>query len=237
MTARYLFITIFSLLCYEENIAQYAKVLDKDGYVNVRKTANTNGDIIGKIKSDELVYIFNKGNEQGDWLIVDYKDESNNLLTGYIHKSRLKPINTYELIPSATDSENEATFILRDIRVNITTEKFDYKANEKYITTHQYPSYAVQKYKGQEMWGLDGTNPQSHYKSITINIETQQIDIPEKETENLFNPNIDMTACYLDDKTETLYITATNADGAGAYDVLFVIEKGKYKERRMYDAD
>ncbi|MDR6969627.1 hypothetical protein J2X31_003660 [Flavobacterium arsenatis] len=219
------------------SFSNFAKIEDKDGYVNIREEANTNSKIVGKIKSGEIVYIFNYGDELGNWLIIDYLENDENLLTGYIHKSRLKPINSYEHIPSVWHDENGAEFILRNIQIKIKTEKFDYEANKKYFSTFQYATYAVDKYKHQEIWGTDGTLPQTHYTSITANIDNQTIEIPEKEIENLFNTNNEYSECYFDKNTETLYIILMNSDGAGAYRVIFIIEKGKYKSRKIYNAN
>ncbi len=60
----------------------FAKIVDEDGYVNMRKGKENNAEIILQIQSDSIVKVLNK-NE--DWWLVSYKD-----LLGYVHKSRLK---------------------------------------------------------------------------------------------------------------------------------------------------
>lgn len=116
--------------------------------------------------------------------------------------------------------------------VEIRSEKFDYKKNKRYFSSTKYENYTVEdKFKGQQVWGTDGTIPISHYTSIKITIKGRNIQIPEKETENLFNINSEFAACYYDNLNDTLYITSVNGDGAGGYAVLFKIEKGIYKTR------
>lgn len=214
--------------------SNFAEIVDKDGYVNVRNEANSQSEIIGKINSGEIVYIFNIGDYDGNWLNIDFK-KGDSVLTGFIHKSRLKPISEYEYIPPVSKVENEAEFYYRNIKVIIKSEPFNYQANEKYFTEEQlHDDYVVQKYKGQEIWGTDGTIPRTHYTSITVRIGNQIIEIPKKEIENLFNVNNELASCYLNEKNETLYITLKNSDGAGSYEVLFIIEKEKYKGRKVY---
>ena len=217
-------------------LSKFAEIVDKDGFVNIRDDASGQSKIIGKINSGEIVYIFNVGNDNEDWLIVDHH-EKDSLLTGYVHTSRIKPVSDYEYIPSVTDGENGVEFHLRNIEVIIKSEAFNYQANKKYFAEEQLPDKSViQKYKGQEIWGTDGTIPRTHYTSITARIGNQTIEIPKKEIENLFNINNELAYCYLNEKTETLYISSSNSDGSGSYDVLFIIEKGKYKGRKMYYA-
>ena len=216
--------------------SKFAEIIDKDGFVNVRNGTSVQSEIVDKINSGEIVYIFNIGNDNEDWLIIDYH-KKDDFLTGYVHTSRIKPISDYEYIPSVTDGENGVEFYLRNIEVIIKSEAFNYQQNKKYFAEEQLSDKSViQKYKGQEVWGTDGTIPRTHYTSITARIGNLTIEIPEKEIENLFNVNNELAYCYFNEKTETLYITSSNSDGSGSYDVLFIIEKGKYKGRRMYYA-
>ncbi|WP_337085168.1 SH3 domain-containing protein [Elizabethkingia anophelis] len=230
-------LSIMSLLFYSTVMAQFAKIVDKDGYVNVRNDANNQSKIVGKIASGEVVYIFNHGDEFGNWLIVDYHTKNGDLLTGYVHNSRVKPLSSYETIPVAVEEKYKATFILKNIQVTIKTQKFDYEKNKNHFKTYQYPKYPFEIYKGQEVWGTDRTIPDTQYQSIQVAIDGKETTIPQKEIESLFNPNLELTECFYDNKTETLFIACTNADGAGAYQLLVVIQKGKYAGRHIYQAN
>lgn len=216
--------------------AQFVEIVDKDGYVNLRRESNVKSEIVGQIKSGEIAYIFN-GDDFEQWQIVDYAIDSDSLLTGYIHQSRLKLLSSYEQIPAILSGENEAEFTLRNIEIKVKTEAFDYDKNKHHIKTFQYAKYSIEKYKGQEIWGTDGTTPRTHYQSIIIKIDGKKIEIPEKERENLFNPNAESTTCYYDEKSKSLFITAMNSDGAGSYEVLFIIKNGKYLGRKIYLAN
>lgn len=209
-------------------MAQFAKVIDKDGYVNVRETADIKSKIVGKINSDEIVYVFEPDQANTNWLNVYYNGKT----AGYIYNSRVKLIESYEAVSPVTRNENKAVFKSGNIKVEIIAEKFNYKENKKYFSSSNYNGQVIgDQYKGQTIWGTDATIPQTHYQSITVQIGNKKVQIPDKEIENLFNPNNELTHCYYDRQNDILYISMLNSDGAGAYAALFIIEKGQYKKR------
>ncbi|SKC09152.1 hypothetical protein SAMN05660841_04176 [Sphingobacterium nematocida] len=225
----FILLSIFSSTCF----AQFAKIIDKDGYTNLREKASATSRIVGKINSEEIVYTFHD-DEFGNWRIADYRNEKNELITGYIHKSRLKEIASYEQIPSLLSNRASASFQMKDIQIDIESDDFDYAKHKKDFSISDYGTYSIlDRYKGQEMWGTDGTIPQTHYKSIIIQIRNKTIRIPERDIENLFNINNESVGCYYDYEKDCLYIVATNGDGAGGYVVLFKIEKGKYAGKKL----
>lgn len=207
---------LVSALSVQLSFAQFAKIVDKDGYVNVRENADANSKIIGKLNSDEIVYIFEPDNK--NWA---------NVSNGYIHNSRLKYIKSYESVPPTVRDANKAIFKSGNIKVNITSGKFNFKENEKDFTSTLDGDY----YKEQQVWGLDGTIPKTHYLSITAQIGNKTVQIPTKEIENLFQVDNKNTTCYYDRTNDILYISMLNSEGAGTYTGLFIIEKGEYKKR------
>lgn len=229
---KYLILLFFLTINYSV-YSQFAKIIDKDGYVNVREKPSIKGKVISKIKSNEIVFTFSDG-EFGNWVIVDYKDSKNKLITGYVHKSRIKYIHSYESIPAITYNKNEITFGLRNIFVEIKSDVFNYTKNKKYFSSTNYGDYTIlDKYKGQQIWGTDGTIPKNYYKSIKFSLNNKSIQIPKKEIENLFNVNNEYAKCYYNRKENILYITLMNSDGAGGYVAILEIEKGKYKDKKV----
>ncbi|MDR2238198.1 MAG: hypothetical protein LBE92_18900 [Chryseobacterium sp.] len=222
-----------AVLCFQWSLAQFAKVVDKDGYVNIRKSADANGDIAGKVSSDEIIYVYDRDDSSKNWLMTDYPAKNGDLLSGYIHQSRVRYIESYRPVPSVSINENKAVFSSKNIKVEIIAEPFPYKENKKYFSSSSREIQIKDLYKGKQAWGIDGTIPQTHYKSITIKIGNNTVEIPTAETENLFNVNTEFTKCYFDSENETLYISMINSDGAGGYAVLFRIEKGKYKGKTV----
>ncbi|ATN06036.1 hypothetical protein CRN76_11790 [Chryseobacterium indologenes] len=118
---------VTAALSAQLSFAQFAKVVDQDGYVNVRETADANSTILGKINSDEIVYVFDPNNK--NWA---------NVSNGYIHNSRLKYIESYPAVPSTMRDAGKAIFRSGNIKVNITSGKFNFKENEKDFTSTLY---------------------------------------------------------------------------------------------------
>lgn len=205
-------------LSVQLSFAQFAKITDKDGYVNVRENADAKSKIVGKINTDEIVYIFESDPVHKNWA---------NVSNGYIYSSRLKYIQSYQKIPPTVRDANKATFASGNIKVNIVSGKFNFKENEKDFTSTLQGDF----YKGQQVWGIDGTIPKTHYLSITAQIGDKTIQIPAEEIENLFQIDNKSTTCYYDRENDTLYISMNNSEGAGSYVGLFIIEKGQYKKR------
>lgn len=209
------------------SFCNFAVIDDKDGYVNVREKESANSKIIGKIKSGEAVFIFE--DLDTDWLNVSFDDDKK---SGFIHRSRIKYIKDLEKIPSVDYHDYKAIFHLNNIDIDIETDDFDYESNKKYFSETVKEDYTIQKYKGRELWGRDGTIPKTYYKSITLKIGNQEIEIPEKDIGDLFNVNNDCTECYYDKANNSIYIHLSNSDGAGSYVALFKIENGVYKGRQ-----
>ncbi len=230
MNQKYLLILLL-LTVSDFTYAQFAKIIDKDGYVNVREGASINSAVVAKINADEIVYAF-PDNELPAWVMVDYIGRQNENINGYVHHSRIKLIESYVQIPNTSFNNGIAKFISKDVTVAIISEGFDYKKNKKYFSSTEYGDYTIEdRFKGQQVWGTDGTIPNSHYVAIKATIKGRTVQIPEKEIENLFNVNSEFASCYYDKLNDALYITSTNGDGAGGYAVLFKIEKGIYKYR------
>jgi hypothetical protein len=211
--------------------AQFAKIVDKDGYVNVREGTNLNSKVIAKIKSNEIVFISNKANENDSWSYVYYELEKGSIfskyISGYVYKARLKQINTFSLISSDENSEKGSYFNCCGVDVQIKSGKFDFIKNKKYF--QKYSGYYT--YKGKYAFGALGVfPPKTNYLSITGNIGRVDFKVPEKEIENLFMVNNEFSECYYDNGTKTLYISLSNSDGSDSYNALIVIEKGVYKK-------
>ncbi|TDQ76338.1 hypothetical protein [Sphingobacterium yanglingense] len=230
MNQKYLLLLLL-LTVSDFTYAQFAKIIDKDGYVNVRKEASIKSEVVSKINAEEIVYAF-PDEEFPNWVSVDYINRHNESIYGHVHHSRIKLIESYPQIPNISFNGSVAKFVSKDVTVEIISEKFDYQKNKRYFSSTKYGDYTIEdKFKGQQVWGTDGTIPNSHYIAIKATIKGKSIQIPEKEIENLFNVNSEFASCYYDNLNDILYITSVNGDGAGGYAVLFKIEKGVYKSR------
>ncbi|WP_373707734.1 hypothetical protein [Kaistella sp.] len=230
---------IYILLLFLQPViifAQFAKIVDKEGYVNIRASANSNSKIIATIQSDQIIFISSKGNENENWSQISYQQKKENVfskyISGFIHNSKLKQITEYLLIPSVDNSEKGTVFICCNVEVEIKSGKFDFQKNK--IFFKKFNGYIT--YKDKYAFGTLGNfPPKLNYLSITGNIEQIHFDVPKKEIENLFDLNNDLSECYYDKETKTLYIILNNSDGSESYNVLFEIKNGKYKGMTTYD--
>ena len=96
MNHKYL-LTLLFLTVSHLTYAQFAKIIDKDGYVSVRKQSTVNSAIISKIATNEIAYAFPE-EKPGDWVSVDYTSNQNNNITGFVHHSRIKLVKAYRQI-------------------------------------------------------------------------------------------------------------------------------------------
>ncbi|MCV2484144.1 hypothetical protein OD917_04355 [Flavobacterium sp. SH_e] len=64
-------------------------------------------------------------------------------------------------------------------------------------------------------------------------IDNNTIELPKNSFDDLFEPTLFNTRAYYDTKSNILYITSSNSDGAGGYEIVLVIEKSQYKERKI----
>lgn len=85
------------------------------------------------------------------------------------------------------------------------------------------------------MLGTDGqiAGAIMHYKSIILRIGEQIVQIPSRDFEDLFNPNNQYSECYFNKSDDKLYLHFSNSDGSSSYFVLFIIQNGILKERRI----
>lgn len=90
---------LFATLMAYGQCVNPAKIVDKDGYVNIRQGANSNSPIVGTLNSGTKVYY--EYNESSSWYRISLS--SNGISKGYIHKSRLSDIWTLDV---AIDDKN-----------------------------------------------------------------------------------------------------------------------------------
>src|SRR5215831_13254846 len=206
---------------------QFAYISDKDGYVNVRKGAANTERILDTLRNGHLIYCLEK---KGNWTSVwyytkKYKEE----LYGYVYRDRLHLITDYENIPETSREFNKYVLGKDSIKVTVSAKKFD---RSKYrFTYNKDANPSILFINGKQYWGTDGEMPKTEYSSIIIQIGARKITLPPSALENLFQPSTYSTLVHIDSSNDVIYIEASNSDGAGAYSVLWRVEKGVYKDR------
>lgn len=214
------------MLCHTA-FGQFAIIADKDGFANVRSSAAISKNIIDTLTNGRIIYCYEP---EKDWLQVDYRLDQQSK-SGYIHKTRVKFIRNLERVPCNTISDSAVTFKTDLLELTVTKATFNKKLNKlqfhKANSSKNEVNY-LEKINGKEIWGTDGNIPQKQYGKMLLQIGGNKLNLP---VNNLFEPNLNDTTVNVDANTDTIYIIAYNSDGAGGYAVLWIVEKGKFKQR------
>lgn len=208
-------------LCF----SQFAIISDPDGYVNVRSSAKIANNVSDKLNNGFIVYYFEP---QANWANIDYK-KSRKELNGYIYKDKIKFITDFKEIPLKTNSDGKIILDNGLVKIEITETKF---LKEKHkLQFFKDNSNQLDKIDNLPLFGTDGEIPKREYKSIEIEINKVKVEIPPSALENLYEPTLWNSKANYDEVNDILYIQSSNSDGAGGYEIIWVIEKKKYKTR------
>jgi len=212
------------LLAVKPAVAQFAIVHDTDGYVYVRKSAEKTNNISDTLHTGEPVWCFNPA---GNWYSVDFKKHGEQL-SGFIYRNRLQFLSAFDSIPVKSLQENRLILQKDSLIIVITQGKFE---PTKSKLGFQPGTKLLQTINGQHFFGTDGGMPKRQYSSIEVAYGKKHSSFTQQQLENLFEPNLSSTKCYINRATNTIYLTASNSDGAGAYELLWVIVNGECKKR------
>ncbi|WP_107037423.1 hypothetical protein [Brumimicrobium mesophilum] len=216
-------LTVLLLTLNQTIIGQFGIIEDKDGYVNIR---NSGKNIIDTLSSEKIIYCFDLERE---WFRIDY-DLSRQNKSGYVHESRVRLIENFDHFNSGQSTDTSIVFNMDSISIEITKRAFDAKSNNlQYLEIDsRNEARFLEKINGKEVWGTDGGVPKMKYGIFSIQLNHEKLILP---TDNLFEPNFGFTSAFYDEKNNSIYISASNSDGAGGYAVLWIIENGTFKQR------
>lgn len=216
-----------SILLYSHSLlAQFARMEDPDGYVNIRSRPAGSSPVRIKVYEDEVFWCFEP---EGDWYPVDvFKNGTS--VSGYIHQSRVRFIEQLPSVPVRERHANRIVFQNADLRVAFSTRKF-VEREHTIQRSHPTGSSFISTIDNRPLWGTDGNMPKEEYSQLTVTLGDQPVAIPKTEITNLFEPNLGSTAVHHDKASGRIYISSTNSDGAGGYVVLWMIKHGKFLSR------
>ncbi len=209
---------IFSLLfsCYQ-NYAQVAVIKDDDGFTNVRKLPKKNSEIIYELKDSEVFSYLEPENES-EWIKVYVSKnkyqlgcENNDTFIGYIHKSRLNPI---ENLTKYNGTEFSFRYKIQNFNIGTKITNLD----GKWLT----------KINGRRFYGTDGGIPKTEVAGIETSINGIEIEIHEVFYNDIFECNNE----FITNKNKDDFIVHQwNSDGAGGYLIVWVFGENKLKQR------
>jgi hypothetical protein len=227
-------IVILLFISFNVN-AQLGIIKDPDGFCNVRAEANNQSKIEDTLTNGRFIYHLQDDETKNNWLLVDYHKGKDHH-TGYIHKSRIVFIK--DLTPFKTTIGKDTLFKgeLNDMQITIKSGTF-IKAGRKftYVKYEDGGSQYVGEIDGKRPWGTDGPMPRTEYKSIQFKSGAQTLNFPKSSFNDLFEISaLKYTTVCLDKTTGKVYVEAGNSDGAGSYEVVWVINNGKIEYREEF---
>jgi hypothetical protein len=241
------FTVILCALSFDTN-AQLAIINDPDGFVNVRDGKGTNAKVVGKLYNGQI-FLFDSENKKDEWIWVSFDKKNfsdfssktakinfNDIENGtnsFIHRSRLLSID--DLPHLQLNQKNslltEMGLVIKNdtIKLSIKTKSFLIKNHKIHRTKEgciDCTTAYVDKIDGKKPIGVDGGLPTVEISSIQLNIHNTNIDIPNDSFNDLYQPRLGSLNIYFDKKGNTYLYMPGNSDGAGAYDVVWVIKDG-----------
>jgi len=207
--------------------AQFAVIYDKDGSCNVRSAAAKGDNVIDKLNNGHLVYCY-PGNT--NWMSIDYT-KGREEISGRVYKDRVIFVSGYSKIPLLKKENSRISFKKDSITVIVTQQPFD--KSKHTFTAYKEASDQIELIDNKKIWGEDGGIPTREYKSIELSIGKRKILLPATALESLYQPSLDNTQVNYDKKNDIIYIHSNNSDGAGAYEVVWKIERGIYKDKLL----
>jgi len=221
------YLLLLTLICVQATFGQFAIISDKDGFANVRKSNEIGNNIIDTLTNGQIVFCLE---EMNGWRPVDYVKNGKEL-SGYVHDSRLFYIDNFKSIKYRSLTKDSVIFSHDSISLTVIKEPFIANKNKlkyKKIGDKTNESMFLAKINGKQIWGTDGEIPKYQYQKILLKIGNKVINLPCK---NMYEPTLKYTKVNVDSKTNTIYITADNSDGAGGYTVLWIVTNEIFKRK------
>ena len=207
--------------------SQYSSAIinDTDGFTNVRSHID-NSKIVGKIIEGEIFeYDADDWFEKKDWIHVSInkgnnKDKCNYLgsklgIGGSMHRSRITLLSDLPSTFQRSILDNEVKLTVSNFSVSIKTRTLSKKENKELY------------YKC--VWGTDTGEPKNVIQELSVLSGAEKIIIPKEDYVDLYR--INLINSHLKTHKGYTYITMSNSDAAGSYEVTWVLKDNKYIRR------
>lgn len=211
---------ILTALTFQFTFGQVATIKDPDGWTNVREAPDGESEIIHKTYVNEIFwYDYETTDIEQDWISIyipknDYclgKSEPN-YIVGFIHKSRLLPL---EKLESYQDSDFSFRYVLSEFD---STDRIVDKQEGKWVTAID----------GRPVWGTDGGFPKIQVDDIEVEISGLKLTIEKVFYSDIYECDNSLSVYK---SGETYFVHQWNSDGAGAYEIVWVLDKNGLKQR------
>lgn len=211
---------VLTVLTIQISFGQIATIQDPDGWTNVRKSPDGKAEIIQRVYENEVFwYDYEQTDQEQEWISIylpknDYSLEKSapNYIVGFIHKSRILPLEKLQGY-----SGNDFTFEYKLSKFDSINRIID-KQDGKWITAID----------GRPIWGTDGNFPKTQVDDIKVIIDGQEIEIHEVFYSDIYECD-NRISIYKNG--DTYFAHQWNSDGAGAYEIVWVLDKNGLKQR------
>ena len=217
-----------SLLLTTELLSQVAIIQDKDGYTNVRKGADVKSEIIYKLVDNEVFFYyeesFDSNVDNANWVYVmiprnkfsTVTDSENPYYYGYIHRSRLRPLIQLEQV---SQSNNHLIFQI---------SKVDTLQKQVDSLIDGFIPYGLEVYLHQS-WEVT---------SLDLSCDSRIFPQPAILTKDLYNVTFNegeyrssLHRFKTYKKAGVTFIQQECGDGAGYYQIVWVVQNQRIKQR------
>ena len=186
-----------------------AVIKDVDGQVNVRAGKNSKDSIITEIAADEWFHYEEDCNEDW-WKVITQKGK-----LGYIHKSRIKPLDNPQVqIHSYKTERNGSKATIEIVENEFSCFGHDIKNNEN----------GEPLIDGRPPRGTDLSMPVTEITKMTIEWNGKKIEVEKNIYDGCFNPFFDDKNFYFTftEDNSTLLAFLSASAGAGLYGVMWI---------------
>jgi hypothetical protein len=125
---------------------------------------------------------------------------------------------------------NEVVFADGNCTIKIAKRPFN-KAMHKLLMSNEGGYNCLAAIDSLPIWGTDCDTPRYEYNYIDIEIDGKKVAIPPSATNGLYEPSLHFNKVYRTKNRRRYFIHVWNSDGAGAYELTFIIDNGKYLRR------
>lgn len=107
MYLKVLLLSLLPIWSYsQEGIYSFALIQDAEGFVNVRSEPVIKNNVKDTLATGGVIWCYDK---KGDWYYIDYNKKGTSH-DGYIHRTRVKLISSFEKIPVHKESKDQIVF-------------------------------------------------------------------------------------------------------------------------------
>lgn len=226
------------MMLSQVSYAEFALIQDRDGYVNIRESADLKSPVLAQLKNNTVVDCVLE-QATAKFCLVSTAGLKNN---GYLYKDRIHFFKDYQRVAVSSSSTDQAIYSNQDITVQFQAApvKVDSTLFKRIGADYKY-------YKNKEFFGTDGSIPDEQFSQLqqmNLLYQSKKIQLNPQQLEQYFFPTqgladqselADFKIYYLG--SEIYILNTFNQGGAAAYHVMLYFKDGKLVEQQAWKAE